>query len=97
MENTNLKTIEFTTEKGGVRPSVRDAVKAQALAHYEINLENFEKMPDGRYGVPVAIDSYTGDTLYLLVGVSVGYKPIPKSSKKKVTTQSVEPIGNLFD
>lgn len=92
-----LKTVPFTTEKGGVRPSVRDAIKMQSVNHIGLDLNSLTKMSDGRYGMPVAIDEITKETIYLLVSVSVGFEP--KEKAKGSRSKSAEPVsvGNLFD
>lgn len=95
MNEKTLKTIEFTTENGGVKPATRKGVKSQALKHLGLNLGDLEKMADGRYGMPVAIDYLTKETIYLLVDTSVGFAPKAKAKKGKAATEPVE-IPNLF-
>ena len=93
----NLKTVPFTTEKGGVRPSVREAIKAQSTSHIGLDLSTLTKMSDGRYGMPVAIDENTGETIYLLVGVSVGFEPKEKAKGSRSKASEPVSVGNLFD
>ena len=94
MENI-LKTIEFTTENGGVKPAVRKAVKAQALKHAGLNLGDFEKMADGSYGMPVAIDYLTKETIYLLVDTRISFAPKAKEKAEKGKKETPS-IPNLF-
>ena len=93
----NLKTVPFTTEKGGVRPSVREAIKAQSTSHIGLDLSTLTKMSDGRYGMPVAIDEISGETIYLLVGVSVGFEPKEKAKGSRSKASEPVSVGNLFD
>lgn len=94
MENI-LKKIEFTTENGGVKPTIRKAVKEQALKHAGLNLGDFEKMADGSYGMPVAIDYLTGKTIYLLIDTRVSFAPVKKEKGEKAEKKTPT-IPNLF-
>lgn len=91
---TTLKTIAYFTEKGGVNPEVRKAVKAQALKYAQIDLSNFELVGD-TYVMPVAKDLTSGDTLYLKISATVGKASTEKKTSKKAS-DPVE-IPNLFD
>lgn len=90
---TELKTIAYFTEKRGVNPAIRKAVKEQALTMAHLDLTAFEAV-DGMYVLPIAIDEMTGETLYLKVTATVGTAPKAKAPKAK--TETVE-IPNLFD
>ncbi len=92
-----LKTVPFTTEKGGIRPTVRESIKNQSISHLGLDLSALTKMSDGRLGMPVAIDERTGDTIYLLVSVSVGFEPLGKTKKSNSKASEPVTIGNLFD
>lgn len=91
----NLTQIEFTTKNGGVSPNTRKQVRNQSIKHLGWKLDNFEKLEDGSYGLPVAIDFLTKDTIYFKVNMSVGFAPKPKT-KSKTTTEKVD-VPNLFD
>ena len=93
----NLKTVRFTTEKGGVLPNVRETIKALSIAQIGLDLSTLTKMSDGRYGMPVAVDEISGQTIYLLVGVSVGFKPKEKAKGSRSKASEPVSIGNLFD
>lgn len=95
MNEKTLKTIEFTTENGGVKPAVRKGVKKQATDYLGLDLTKLDKMADGRYGMPIAIDYLTKETIYVLVDIAVGFEPKPKAKKGKAATEPVE-IPNLF-
>lgn len=91
----NLTTIEFTTTNGGVKPEVRKGVREQALKHLGLDLSQFEKMEDGSYGYPVAIDYLTKNTIYLLVDTRVSFAPKPKTKKTKAKAEPVS-VPNIF-
>lgn len=91
----NLKKITFTTENGGVKPAVRKAVKEQAIKHAGIDLGDFEKMADGSYGMPVAIDYHTNKTIYLLIDTRVSFAPVKKEKGEKAVKENTT-IPNLF-
>ena len=90
-----MKTIKYFTEKGGVTPATRKAVRIQALEHYGIDLSQAKKVED-TYHLPVAIDETTGETLYLKITASVGKMNEAKAKKEKTTSEPVD-IPNLFD
>ena len=92
-----LKTVPFSTEKGGIRPTVRESIKNQSISHLGLDLSALTKMPDGRLGMPVAIDELSGDNIYLLVNVSVGFEPLGKTKKSNSKASEPVTIGNLFD
>lgn len=89
---TTLKTITYFTEKGGVNPEVRKAVKKQALEYAQINLSNFELVGD-TYMLPIAKDSVSGDVLYLKISATVGKAVVENKDRKKRLLS----VPNLFD
>lgn len=90
---TELKTIAYFTEKKGVNPAVRKAVKEQALTMAHLDLTTFEVV-NGMYVLPIAIDEMTGETLYLKLTATIG--TAPKAKAPKAIIETVE-IPNLFD
>lgn len=90
---TELKTIAYFTEKKGVNPAVRKAVKEQALKYANLDLTAFEVV-DGMYVLPIAIDAVTNETLYLKLSATIG--TAPKAKEPKGVAETVA-IPNLFD
>lgn len=94
MTNTNLPTITFTTEKGGVKPAVRSQIREQALTY--LNLADFEKAADGSYIKAVAIDEMSGEPIYVNVSLTItNHLPTKRVAKSKKSAPVVE-VPSLF-
>lgn len=92
---SELKNVEFTTSNGGVKPAVRTAIKEQFMKQYGISMDSLENLGNGQYGVPVAIDQTSGETVYAMLKCTVGFAPKPRAKKEKHSEPVTVP--NLFE
>lgn len=87
-----LPEVRLTTEKGGVRPAIREQIKEQAVNH--INLDGFT-LVNGVYTKAIAVDK-DGEPIYVSVAVTVGKTLPSKRTGKAKTKVETEEVVKLF-
>lgn len=86
-----FRSIEFTTDNGGVKPIIRNHIKKTAFV--DLGVDSLPRTVDNRPYKQIAIDFKTKDPIYAIYDVTItSTLPTPKKSKgSKVASDSKLP------